>query len=117
MFAFWKINGKGNGSSTVQQEIIQSHKEVSSQHPQYHRNHSRCHGVRRCTCKCTSHTPRVATNTFYNQVHFALSSQANFSASGDGVFPYVIFYQNIVQYVECIMDDEDREDLKDWWNK
>jgi hypothetical protein len=52
------------------------------------------------------------------QAHFALSSQHTFHAGGNngGRWPYRQFYRDILS-VAASMDDNDRQELLDWWDE
>ncbi|CDO74305.1 hypothetical protein BN946_scf184839.g11 [Trametes cinnabarina] len=50
-------------------------------------------------------------------VHFALSSQETFNATGHGCkFNYEMFYQAIIQTIEELMLERERHALLAWWN-
>ncbi len=75
-----------------------------------------------CLCRClgTSHAhiyPSLSSHSVASQVHFALSSQEQFSATGYGnKFNYEKFYQRIVSAIEEHMPENRRRELLAWWN-
>ncbi|KAI0643974.1 hypothetical protein C8Q79DRAFT_122116 [Trametes meyenii] len=49
-------------------------------------------------------------------VHFSLHSQESFAdGATPGTYPYEVFYQTLVRYVEETMDQAQRTELLDWW--